>query len=359
MTAGEVTRAGSRVLAARGVVMFLFLLGKRHRENVVFRVGRQCLQRSWILQRHRCFNMATEAERKRTMPSSEIDAIRALLTSKARPIGWAQRRERLDEIGSVWPIADDIKSLSVDLGGVAAEWSIAPGSETSRVLMFFHGGGYCSGSILSHRRMVTETGRAAKIRTLAVGYRLAPEHPFPAAYEDALTAWHFLRAQGYASSQIAIGGDSAGGNLTAVLINALREQSEHPACAWLVSPWTDLTMSGASLATKDAVDPIIHRGYLEELATAYVPAGTDRTDPCISPLFADLYGFPPALVQVGSNETLLDDAVRFAAALGAADVEVTLEVWPQMIHAWHLWNAHLEAGRRAIANAGAFIRRHM
>lgn len=293
------------------------------------------------------------------MPSSEIDVIRALLTSKARPVGWAQRRERLDEIGSVWPIADDIELSSVDLGGVPGEWSLAPGSDASRVLMFFHGGGYCSGSIKSHRRMVTEAGRAAGIRTLAVGYRLAPEHPFPAALEDAMTAWRFLRKQAYAPSQIAIGGDSAGGNLTAVLTNTLRELGEHPSCAWLVSPWTDLTMSGASLATKDALDPIIHKGYLGELADAFAPAGIARNDPRISPLFSDLQNFPPTLVQVGSHETLLDDATRFAAAAGAADVDVTLEVWPEMIHAWPLWNAHLEPGRRALANAGAFIRRHM
>jgi acetyl esterase/lipase len=292
------------------------------------------------------------------MPS-EIDAIRALLTSKARPVGWAQRRERLDEIGSVWPVADDIQLASVDIDGVPGEWSLAPGSEASRVLMYFHGGGYCSGSIKSHRRMVTEAGRAAKVRTLAVGYRLAPEHPFPAARDDAMTAWRYLRAQGYAPSQIVVGGDSAGGNLTAVLINALRDQGAQPACAWLASPWTDLTMSGNSLATKDAVDPIIHKGYLGELADAFVPPGIARNDPRISPLFADLHGFPPTLVQVGSHETLLDDAMRFAAAAGAADVDVTLEIWPEMIHAWPLWNAHLEPGRRALENVGAFIRRHM
>ena len=293
------------------------------------------------------------------MPSSEIDAIRALLTAKARPVGWAQRRERLDEIGSVWPVADDITLTSADLGSVPCQWSLAPGSDTSLVLMFFHGGGYCSGSITSHRRMVTEAGRAAKIRTLAVGYRLAPEHPFPAALDDAMTAWRYLRKQAYLPSQIAIGGDSAGVNLTAVLINTLREQGEHPTCAWLASPWTDLTMSGASLVTKDIVDPIIHKGYLGELADAFVPAGMARNDPRISPLFSDMHGFPPTLLQVGSHETLLDDAVRFAAAAGAADVDVTLEVWPEMIHAWPLWNAHLEPGRRALANAGAFIRRHM
>ena len=168
--------------------------------------------------------------------ASEIDAIRALLTSKSRPVGWAERRTRIEEVGAVWPVADDIRLESVDLGGVAGEWSLAPGSDPSRVLMFFHGGGYCSGSIKSHRRMVTEAGRAAGLRTLAVDYRLAPEHPYPAAHEDAMTAWRFLRAHGIAADHIAVGGDSAGGNLTVALINRLRGLGEaQPACAWLAS----------------------------------------------------------------------------------------------------------------------------
>ena len=293
------------------------------------------------------------------MAGSEIDAIRKLLTSKPRPVGWAERRGRLDEVGSVWPIADDIRCTAVDLGGVPGEWSIAPGSDASRVLLFFHGGGYCSGSILSHRRMVTEAGRAAGARTLAVGYRLAPEHPFPAALDDAMTAWRFLQTAGVAAAHVAVGGDSAGGGLTIALINQLREAGvEQPACAWLVSPWTDLTMSGATLGTKDAVDPLIHKSYLKELADAYVSTELDRKDPRVSPLYSDLRGFPPALVQVGSDETLLSDATRFAEAAGAAEVAVTLEIWPRIIHAWPLWNAHLEAGRRAIGNAGAFIRSH-
>ena len=118
-------------------------------------------------------------------------------------------------------------------------------------------------------------------------------------------------------------------------------------------------MSGSTLASKDAVDPLIHKGYLGELADAYLPGAADRKDPRVSPLYSDLRGFPPTLIQVGSNETLLDDSVRFAAAAGAADVAVTLEIWPHMIHAWHLWNAHLEAGRRALASAGAFMRSHL
>jgi len=292
--------------------------------------------------------------------TSEIDEIRTLLTSKPRPVGWTERRQRLDEVGSVWPVADDVELIAVDADGVPGEWSSVAGSDASRVLLFFHGGGYCSGSIRSHRRMVTEAGRAAKVRTLAISYRLAPEHPFPAALDDALAAWFFLRQTGITAAHIAIGGDSAGAGLTAALINFLNATGEEmPRCAWLVSPWVDLTMSGSTLTSKETVDPLIHKTYLEELAGAYVPAEIDHSDPRVSPLFADLKGFPPTLIQVGSAETLLADATRFAAAAGTADAAVTLEIWPDMIHAWHLWNAHLEAGRRALASAGRFIRAHL
>jgi monoterpene epsilon-lactone hydrolase len=290
------------------------------------------------------------------MAQSEIEAIRALLSSKPRPVGWLERRKRLDDVGSVWPVAEDVKLAAVDVNGVPGEWSIAPGGDPSRVLMFFHGGGYCSGSIVSHRRLVTEAGRAAGVRTLAIGYRLAPEHPFPAAYDDALTAWRFLRDHDVPAAQIALGGDSAGAGLTVALITRLRDAHEElPGCAWLISPWTDLTMSGSALSSKEVVDPLIHKEYLNELADAYLPAGFDRKDPRVSPLNADLNGFPPTIIQVGSAESLLDDASRFAAVAGAADVRVTLEIWPHMIHAWPLWNAHLESGRRALASAGAFI----
>jgi epsilon-lactone hydrolase len=294
------------------------------------------------------------------MAQSEIDAIRALLSSKPRPRGWPERRKRLDEVGAVWPVADDVEFTAVDASGVPGEFSMVPGSDPSRVLMFFHGGGYCSGSIQSHRRLVTEAGRAGRMHTLAVAYRLAPEHPFPAAYDDALTAWRFLRNQGIAAAHIAIGGDSAGAGLTLALISRLRDAHEElPACGWLISPWTDLTMSGSTLVTKAAVDPLIHKEYLNELAEAYLPNAIDRKDPRVSPLYADLRDFPPMLIQVGSDETLLEDATRLAARAGAANVAVTLEVWPHMIHAWPLWNAHLKDGRRGLANAGAFMRAHL
>jgi len=293
------------------------------------------------------------------MAQTEIDAIRALLSSKPRPIGWPERRKRLDDVGAAWPVAEDVELAAVDVNGVPGEYSMVPGSDPSRILMYFHGGGYCSGSIQSHRRLVTEAGRAAKMRTLAVAYRLAPEHPFPAAYDDALTTWRFLRNQGIAASQIAIGGDSSGAGLTLALIGRLSDAHEElPACAWLVSPWADLTMSGATVASKAAVDPLIHKDYLNELAEAYLPTGMDRKDPRVSTLYVNFGNFPPMLIQVGSDETLLDDSTRLAARAGAADVAVTLEIWPNMIHAWPLWNAHLEDGRHALASAGSFIRAH-
>jgi monoterpene epsilon-lactone hydrolase len=294
------------------------------------------------------------------MGQSEIEAIRELLSSKPRPVGWRARRQRIEEVGSTWPAASDIKLEQVKVGGLPGEWSIASGSDASRALLYFHGGGYCSGSILSHRRLVTEAGRAAKVRTLAIEYRLAPEHPFPAALDDALAAWNFLRQSGIAAEYIVVGGDSAGGGLTVALINRLRDAGEPiPGCAWLLPPWTDLTLSGSTLSTKDAVDPIIHKAYLAELVDAYLPPDIDLKDKRVSPLYADLNGFPPTLIQVGACETLLEDSTRFAAAAGAANVAVTLQIWPDMIHAWPMWNAHLEPGRRALEIAGEFIRRHL
>jgi epsilon-lactone hydrolase len=285
----------------------------------------------------------------------EIDSVRQLLMSLPRPTSIVERRERLDTIASIDGVAPDVAFEKVGLGPCEGEWSLAPGSDPSKVLLFFHGGGYCSGSIRSHRGMVSETGRAAKVRTLAVGYRLAPEHPFPVALDDAVAAFDFLLRQGVSASRIIIAGDSAGGGISLATMVRLRDAGKPlPAAAWLVSPWVDLGMTGATIDSKAAIDPLIHREYLEELATAYLSGASPR-DPLASPLHADLSGLPPVLIQVGSAETLLDDSVRIAGRLGAADVAVRLEVWPHMIHAWHLWSARLRAGRDAIASAGAFI----
>jgi len=284
-----------------------------------------------------------------------IEGVRALLKSLPRPTNWVERRERIDTVASAYGVAEDIRFEPVSIGSCDAEWSLAPRSDMSRVLLYFHGGGYCSGSIRSHRGMVAEAGRAARARTLALAYRLAPEHPFPAALDDAVVAYEFLLGEGYAADKIAIGGDSAGGGLTLATMIRLRERGRPlPACAWLVSPWVNLDMTGASIDSKDADDPLIHRGYLQELASAY-RSGADAKNPLISPVHADLRDLPPMLVQVGSAETLLDDAVAITERLGEADRRVTLEIWPRMIHAWHLWSPRVAEGRGALASAGRFI----
>lgn len=294
------------------------------------------------------------------MSDVEILFVRGLLSAKPRPVGWAERRIRIDEVGSTWPVKPDVVCEPVAVGHLAGEWSSTPGADQSRVLLYFHGGGFCSGSIDSHRSLVTEAGRAAGIRTLAIAYRLAPEHPFPAAWDDAYAAWRWLLAQGVPADRIVVGGDSAGGGLTMALLTRLRAAGEQlPACAWLVSPWTDLAQTGASLHSRDAADPLIHKGYLDELASAVLPASIAPTDQRVSPLYADLGGLPPLLVQVGSAETLLDDSTRLAARAGAADVRVTCEIWPAMIHAFPMWNGGLAEGRAALANAGAFMRQHL
>jgi len=288
--------------------------------------------------------------------ADEIEDLKALFTAKPRPTSWAERRQRMDEICAIDPPPDNVVFSPATIGPMQAEWSLALGSDESRVLLYLHGGGYCSGSIASHRGMVGRVGRDAAIRTLAIAYRLAPEAPYPAALEDALAAWRFLRDQGYAPGSIAIGGDSAGGNLTLAMMLRLRAMGEPlPAAAWLVSPWLDLRMTGKTLDSKAAVDPLISRDYLNGLAAAFL-AGHDPGDPEVSPLYADLAGLPPVLIQVGSSETLLDDAVRVAAALGAAEVRTTLEIWPHMIHAWMLWSARLTAGRAAGDHAARWLR---
>jgi acetyl esterase/lipase len=287
---------------------------------------------------------------------AEIDDVRSLLTGRPRPVGWPARRARIEEVGAADPPPAGILFTPTTIAGVPAEWSAAPGADASRVLLFLHGGGYCSGSIVSHRSMASRAGAAAGMRALALDYRLAPEHPYPAALDDARAAFAALLAQGVAPADIAVGGDSAGGGLTLALMVAQREAGlPLPGCAWLASPWVDLAMTGASMEAKATVDPLIHRGYLEELSAAYRGA-VAADDPGVSPLQADLRGLPPVLVQVGSAEALLDDAVRVAGRLGAADVAVRLEVWPHMIHAWPLWSARLADGRRALAAAGAFLR---
>jgi epsilon-lactone hydrolase len=290
------------------------------------------------------------------MADPEIEVIRQILKSQPRPIDLVERRKRLDALAERYDVAPDVEVRPIEADGVPAEWTITPGADPNRVLMFLHGGGYISGSIDSHRHMVAEAGRQARARTFAVGYRLAPEHPFPAALDDAVAAYRYLLSSGIAPGCIALAGESAGGGLAVATAMSLRDSGvELPACLWCSSPWMDLENSGASMITKASIDPLIQQPYLQELATLYLN-GADPRLPLVSPLHADLRGLPPMLIQVGSAETLLDDAIRLAGVAGAADVNVTLQVWPDMIHAWHLFYQQLAAGRRALAAVGTFVR---
>jgi monoterpene epsilon-lactone hydrolase len=290
------------------------------------------------------------------MPDPQLVVIREMLAARPRPPELAERRKRLDALGGAFEIARDVTVTRLTIGSMQAEWSSTPGADPARVILFLHGGGYAQGSLDSHRHIVTEAGRDAGARTLALNYRLAPENPFPAALDDALESYRFLLAEGIAPRRIAVAGDSAGGGLTVALLVALRDAGlPLPGCAWCISPWIDMEALGESMTSKAAIDPMISKPYIVELASAYL-GGADPRAPLAAPLYADLSGLPPMLIQVGAAETLLDDSIRLAARAGAADVAVTLEIWPEMIHVWHIFHPHLAAGRRAIADAGAFMK---
>ncbi len=290
------------------------------------------------------------------MADIEIDRIRALLLARPRPPELSERRRRLDMLGEQSTLPPDVRVERVVANGVPAEWTVTPAADPSRVLLFLHGGGYASGSLISHRAMVAEAGRQAGARTLALDYRLAPEHPYPAALEDALAGYRFLLRSGIDPNRIVLSGDSAGGGMTIATMVAVRDAGEPlPGCSWCVSPWVDLEMTGASMTGKAATDPLIPLSYLRELASSYLQ-GADPRGTRVSPLYADLSGLPPLLIQCGSAETLLDDSVRLAGAAANADVGVTLEVYPDMIHVWPLFYQQVAAGRRALQAAGRFIR---
>lgn len=245
---------------------------------------------------------------------------------------------------------------STEVDGVPAEWVCAPGVDRDRVLLYLHGGGYVIGSIATHRGLIARLSQAANCRALALDYRLAPEHRYPAAVEDATKAYRWLLRQGVAPGKIAVAGDSAGGGLTMATLVALRDAGDPlPAAAAPLSPWVDLEGTGESMKTRVDVDPMVEPGGLFGMAKIYL-GDADPRQPTASPLHADLTGLPPLLIQVGDLETLLDDSTRLAARAEAAGVDVTLEVWPEMVHVWQLFAPMLPEGREAIARIGAFVR---
>lgn len=292
------------------------------------------------------------------MPSAEIRKVRDVLAGLdfGAPAEVATMRARLDAAAALFQRPPDVRYEPIDAGGVPAEWTIAPDADPDRALVYFHGGSYAAGGIGSHRALCTQLARASRLRVLSVEYRLAPEHPHPAAVEDACAALRFAWKSGFAPSQVGVAGDSAGGGLALAALVTLRDAGDPlPAAVALLSPWTDLTLSGASFHGKADVDPMIVPAVLAIARDRYV-AGQAADAPTISPLFADLAGLPPMLVQVGTDECLLDDSTRLADRASDAGTDVVLEVWDDMIHVWQAFFSMLPEGRAAIDAIAAFLR---
>jgi phosphinothricin tripeptide acetyl hydrolase len=291
------------------------------------------------------------------MPPHGIAGVRAHLAKLPPTETIAERRAMYDRAERVFPVPPDTRLEGVTAGGRSAEWLRPAGSRADAALLYLHGGGYVIGSPRSHRHLAEAIARAAGVGCLLPDYRLAPEHPFPAALDDALAAYRWLvEDKQIAPSRIAVGGDSAGGGLTAATLVAIREaRLPLPGAGICISPWTDLTCSAPSYQTKAATDPLVALPGITVMARNYLGAADPRS-PLASPLFADLRGLPPLLIHVGSEEVLLDDATRLAERARAAGVPVTLEVWEQMIHVWHWFLPWLDEAQSAVDKIGGFLR---
>jgi acetyl esterase/lipase len=245
-----------------------------------------------------------------------------------------------------------------DANGVPGEWVVADTATRDAVLLYLHGGGYCIGSPRTHRGLAARVSREAGAAVLLLDYRLAPEHPHPAAVDDAVAAYRFLLDR-HDPSRVAIAGDSAGGGLTFTTLVAARDRGlPMPAAAAAISPWADLECNSETYATRGDLDPMCTAAGLKRMADWFV-AGGDPRDPLVSPVHADLAGLPPLLVHVGDHEVLLDDSRRLADNAASAGVDVTLEVWPEMVHVWHAFAGMVPEADDAVARLGAFMRNHM
>ncbi len=294
------------------------------------------------------------------MASQQIQTIVQTLRSMPRldQLSIQEQRAAMEAFAAQFQLPEDVRCEPVDAGGLPAEWIATPGAADERIIYYLHGGGYAIGSIKTHRELISRLSRAAGARALAIDYRLAPEHPFPAALDDATAAYRWLLSTGVDPAAIVIAGDSAGGGLTVATLVALRDAGDPlPAAAVCLSPWVDLEGIGDSMSTKAEVDPMVQREGLLKMAKAYLGDAHPRT-PLAAPLYADLRGLPPLLIQVGTTETLLDDATRLAERARAAGVDVLLEPWDDMIHVWHFFAAALPEGQQAIDRIGEFVREH-
>jgi len=292
------------------------------------------------------------------MASAQLQVIVDMLRSGFRQQNQSipEMRAELEAMSAGAMVPDGTRCQPVRAAGVPCEWIDAPDAAADAAILYLHGGGYVVGSIASHRAHVARLSAACAARGLAVDYRLGPEHPHPAAVDDAVAAYRWLLAQGIPPARVVVAGDSAGGGLTVATLLALRDAGDLPPAAGVcISPWTDLTCSSASMTTRAAIDPMVKPDVLRRMAAAYLGAA-DACTPLASPLHARLDGLPPLLVHVGTAETLLDDATGLAERARAAGVDVTLEVWEDMIHVWHCFAPLLPEADQAIARIGEYVR---
>jgi acetyl esterase/lipase len=268
-------------------------------------------------------------------------------------------RRLLAELTSAQPLPADVTVTAAALGGVPTAEITVDGIEPRHVVLYFHGGVYVLGDAAQAAGLAAQVGRRTSARVISVDYRLAPEHPYPAAVDDALAAYEALLDNGISPSYIAFAGESAGGGLAvATLVNARDHGLPLPAAAFVMSPYADLTLAGATMETKREVDPLLSRENLQ----ARIPDYTSGQDPAlglISPVFADLSGLPPLIIQAGTHEVLLDDAVRLARQAAVADVEVTLDITPGVPHVFQAYYPFLDEAATALDRAGQLLSAHL
>ena len=292
------------------------------------------------------------------MSKAQLENVIELLTSRDRPENPTVEDSRagFEKLARVVGGKTPASIQQVDAGGVPSELVSAEGASDDTATLYLHGGGYVIGSPKTHRELARRLSTASQAQVLVSDYRLAPEHPFPAPVEDAVTAYRWLLDEGYAPERLSIAGDSAGGGLTAAALVSIRDRGlPLPACGVCLSPWVDMEGLGDSMTTRADRDPMVQKEGLVGMAGVYL-ADADPRSPLAAPMYANLDGLPPLLIQVGASETLFDDAVRLDEKARAAGVETTFEEWDDMIHVWHIFAPILDEGQQAIERMAEFMR---
>ena len=295
------------------------------------------------------------------MSTEQQDTLDAILRQSAFPVGSSveEQRQQLRALVSAQPLPAEVTVTAAELGGVPAAEITVEGIEPRHVVLYFHGGVYVIGDAFLAAELASQVGRRAQAKVISVDYRLAPEDPYPAAVDDALAAYAALLDTGIPPSDIAFAGESAGGGLAiATMVNAGANGLPLPAAAFVMSPYVDLTLAGTTIETRRDVDPLLSRELLEPRVADYT-AGEDAAHGLISPLFADLSGLPPLLIQAGTHEVLLDDALRLARQAATADVEVTLDITPRVPHVFQAYHPMLDEAGAALDRARQFLAPHL